>query len=32
LQGWVDKNFDRDLERAANEGSLQRAREMGAVG
>jgi hypothetical protein len=32
LQGWVDKGFDRDLEREANEGSLRRAKEMGAVG
>jgi protoporphyrin/coproporphyrin ferrochelatase len=31
LQGWVDKGFDHVAEREANEGSLRRAREMGAV-
>ena len=30
LQGWVDRSFDRDDEREANEESLQRAKEMGA--
>lgn len=31
LQGWVDKGFDHLVEREANEGSLRRAKEMGAT-